>query len=414
MLTAYLKLAWKVLLRRKIFTFISLFGISFTLMVLMVVTAMYGNINNNLKPDTRFERCLFIDRTRMDYREGRGQRSSPPGYKLINDYVRKMETPENVSAYTRGRETFAYQNGRKYAMNLKRTDGQYWEIMDFDFLEGGPFTRDNEERADMVAVINQAVRDQYFNGEDALGKQLKVDGQTFRVVGVVANVPEYRKTSYADVWVPIATMKSQHYRQELMSGFGAVILAKSSGDFKAIKDELEALLPTVQLPDPKKWHQFKALADTRFEMMVRGLTHSWDRDPGVAKIMMTAIGAILGFMLLPAVNLININMSRIMERSSEIGVRKAFGATSGNLTGQFLIENLILTLVGGLMGFAFSVGVLEIIENSGFIPYAQLGVDLKIFAAGLFLTVTFGVISGVYPAWRMSRPHPVVALKGGV
>ena len=414
MLTAYLKLAWKVLLRRKFFTFISLFGISFTLMVLMVITAMYQNTTSSLKPDTRFDRCLFIDRAKMDLANSNGRRVSPPGYQFLHEYVRPMETPENVSVFTRGRGTYAYKDDRKYEMNLKRTDGQYWEIMDFSFLEGTAFTREDEERGNMVMVINEATREQYFNGEPAVGKQLVIDGQTFRVVGVVPNVPEYRQTSYADVWVPISTNKSSHYRKELMGGFGAILLAKSPADFEAIKDELEALLPGVQLPDPKKWNKFTATVDTRKEMMVRGFTNTWERDPGIGKVTMILLGVMLAFMLLPAINLININMSRIMERSAEIGVRKAFGATSSKLTVQFLIENLVVSLCGGLVGFGLSAIVLTFIENSGVIPYANLGVDLTIFVIGMVITVIFGLVSGVYPAWRMSRPHPVVALKGGV
>ena len=74
------------------------------------------------------------------------------------------------------------------------------------------------------------------------------------------------------------------------------------------------------------------------------------------------------FALLPAVNLVNLNMSRIMERASEIGVRKAFGASSRTLVGQFIVENVVLSLVGGGLGFAASVFVLEAVNRSGLVP----------------------------------------------
>jgi len=115
---------------------------------------------------------------------------------------------------------------------------------------------------------------------------------------------------------------------------------------------------------------------------------------------------------LPTVNLVNLNVSRIMERASEIGVRKAFGASSRTLVGQFIVENLMLTLVGGIVGFAVSVLVLRAITASGMVPYANLTVNVRIFLYGLALAVFFGVFSGVYPAWRMSRLNPVAALKG--
>jgi putative ABC transport system permease protein len=126
-----------------------------------------------------------------------------------------------------------------------------------------------------------------------------------------------------------------------------------------------------------------------------------------------AFGLALLFMSLPALNLVNINLSRIMDRSSEIGVRKAFGATSNTLVGQFLIENIFLTLLGGLLGLVLAYVALHFISDSNFIPYAQFTLNLRVFAWALLATVFFGVLSGVYPAFKMSRVQPIQALKGG-
>jgi putative ABC transport system permease protein len=118
------------------------------------------------------------------------------------------------------------------------------------------------------------------------------------------------------------------------------------------------------------------------------------------------------FMLLPTINLININVSRIIERASEIGVRKSFGASSLTLVGQFVVENLILTFIGGIVGFILSFLVLDLLSASNLIPYAVFHMNFRIFLYGMGLILLFGVISGVYPAWKMSRMHPVNALKG--
>ena len=127
---------------------------------------------------------------------------------------------------------------------------------------------------------------------------------------------------------------------------------------------------------------------------------------------MVLAAAALLFMALPAINLVNLNVSRIMERASEIGVRKAFGASSRTLVVQFVVENLALTVIGGLIGFLLAGFVLRAINQSGLIPYADMTLNLRIFLWGIALAVVFGLLSGVYPAWRMSRVHPVVALKG--
>jgi putative ABC transport system permease protein len=120
------------------------------------------------------------------------------------------------------------------------------------------------------------------------------------------------------------------------------------------------------------------------------------------------------FMLLPALNLVNLNAGRILERRAEIGVRKAFGATSAQLAGQFVVENILLCVAGGLLALAATAGVLALIENANLIPYLKLNMNLAVFGYGLLIATVFGLLSGVLPAWRMSRLDPVHALKGAV
>ena len=100
-----------------------------------------------------------------------------------------------------------------------------------------------------------------------------------------------------------------------------------------------------------------------------------------------------------------------MERSSEIGVRKAFGASSRTLVYQFIVENIILTLAGGLIGVILSVIILQIINSAHLIPNLVLSLNLTVLSIGLLTCLVFGLLSGVYPAWRMSRLNVVNALK---
>ena len=129
-------------------------------------------------------------------------------------------------------------------------------------------------------------------------------------------------------------------------------------------------------------------------------------------IALTAIAVfVLLVMLLPTLNLVNINITRIMERSSEIGVRKAFGASSRTLVYQFIVENLILTFIGGAIGVILSFIIIHFINAAKFIDNLELSVNTSVLIFALLTCLVFGLLSGVYPAWRMSRLNVVTALK---
>ena len=146
-------------------------------------------------------------------------------------------------------------------------------------------------------------------------------------------------------------------------------------------------------------------------------TAGWS-EPGHSTVDRVLLWVVLGgllFMSLPAINLVNINLSRIYERGGEIGVRKAFGASSAHLVGQFIVENVVLCVIGGLIGLLLA-GVLMLVAPRLAPPglYLEFRLNLRIFAYGVLLAMFFGLLSGVWPAWRMSRQHPVTALRGGV
>src|SRR5262249_17278022 len=149
----------------------------------------------------------------------------------------------------------------------------------------------------------------------------------------------------------------------------------------------------VEFPDPKEWNQMYGSIETLFEFFARGMTQEAlhiGTEPGESqanRLIAAIIIAMVLFMLLPTINLININFSRIMERGSEIGVRKAFGASSWTLVGQFIVENVMLTLLGGAIGFAISRFALQFITGSGLFPYAEFHLNHRIFLGGLTLAV---------------------------
>jgi putative ABC transport system permease protein len=176
------------------------------------------------------------------------------------------------------------------------------------------------------------------------------------------------------------------------------------------------MLPRVEMIHPETYTEMRGRLRTYAgalagELMPGGSDATETRTREFVALLVVAG---LLFMWLPAMNLISINISRIFERSSEIGVRKAFGASSRSLVGQFVLENVLLCVLGGVVALALSWVALRAIGDAGLIPYAHFVLNLRLFAIGLGLAAFFGVLSGVYPAWRMSRMHPVLALRGSV
>src|SRR5262245_21845214 len=163
MLKNYLKIAFKVFLRRKFFTFISLFAISFTLVVLMVVTAMLDHIFGPMPPENKRDRTLGVFYAKMS--GPHSMRNGLAGYGFLDRYVRNLPRAEKVSVFTTFSTGYSYRNGERIQSWIKYTDGAYWEILEFKFLEGGPFTADDDRNANTVVVINEATRHKFFDNE---------------------------------------------------------------------------------------------------------------------------------------------------------------------------------------------------------------------------------------------------------
>ncbi len=412
MLKHYLTMTIAVLKRRPFYTAISLFGISFTLLVLMVVTAMADHALAPMAPESRQPRMLAVLSARMFGPDNAW--SSNGGYMLFDRYARNLPGAEALTIFSGFQTVSTYLGDQRITSNLKRTDGPFWQVFDFTFVEGQPYAQADVDEGRFVAVISRATRDRMFGGRPALGKTLEADGQTFRVVGVVENVSDIRTVPYGDIYAPITTAKSDAYKREIMGGFHAVVLARTADDMPIIREEFNVRLTRVELPD-KSYTALVAPFETRYDALARESPFADRTSPdrqGPKLTLFLAILAVL-FVTLPTVNLVNVNISRILERASEIGVRKAFGAPTRTLVAQFVVENVILTLIGGAIGLVLSALVLRALNRSGFIAHSAFTINARVFAYGVLLAIGFGLVSGVYPAWRMARLRPVEALKGG-
>ena len=409
MLANYIKTALKVLARRKFFTFITLFAITFTLVVLIVSAAMLDFAFGSQRPETRNDR--IVGAYAMGSFSEHWNRTGFPGYRTLHEHLPNLPGVERTSIVSVVRRTTSYLDGRAVKFWAKSADGEFWKIYDFEFIEGGPYTNFDEAQANRVAVINRASREHFFGGQSALGRHIDVDGQNYRIVGVVENVPATRFTPFADVWTPVSTSLSSDERQEYVGGFFGIVLARDKASIPALQREFNRRVASIH-PAGTEATEIHGGLETQFEGLSRVLfsPRLEQSHPNILRMIILALMFL--FAMLPAVNLMNIGVSRAFERSGEIGVRKAFGASSWTLVGQFVTENVIVTLIGGLISLFAAEAILLILNHSSMILYGNFHLNWRIFLYGFVISLTFGLMTSLYPAWRMSRLHPVEALRG--
>lgn len=308
------------------------------------------------------------------------------------------------------RSSNAYVNNQKIVIDYKHTNADYWKVLEYHFLEGKPYNQSQIDNAEYVAVISMKTKQAYFGDEPTVvGKYISADNINYRVIGVVDNVPKTLHNLAGDMYLPYTVAKDNYNKPELMGAFNAVLLAKTKADIPKLKAEFEQMMKKIPIPT-KEFDTIYSHADTYFTSITRRLAGD-GKDSGTSSVVGGISLLVLMFLLLPTINLVNINITRILERSSEIGVRKAFGASSKTLVYQFIVENMILTFFGGLIGLFLSVFVIYFINDLQLIENVYLKINFTVLWYSFIACLFFGLLSGVYPAWRMSKLNVVKALK---
>ena len=413
MLFNYIKIAWKVLLRHPFYTFITLFGISLTLTVLMVLTSFLDHLFGAHYPESKRFRSLYIATVLQTDSAKTSMSSGPATFGFLSKYAKSMKTPEKVSIISNFSFSNTYINGKRIKLNTKYTDPEFWDVTSFEFLEGKPYSENNIKNGDRVAVITDDLRKQYFedDGKPVVGRSIDVENIIYKVIGVVKGSPPTRVYTYGDIYFPYTAPKSNYENKGMRGRYIAIVLAKNESDIPAIQSEFDKGISSISKEEIRDNQKYTVLI-IRAEKYFSHFLNTFARDDTQKFFFYTIVTLVLlMFMGLPAINLVNVNVSRILERASEIGVRKAFGAPSKALLWQFIIENIFITFIGGVFALLLSFLIIKMINSSGWIAYADLTINFTVFGVSVLVCLVFGLLSGVIPAFRMSKLKIVDALK---
>lgn len=403
----YLKVTYKVLMRRKLFTFISLFGISCTLVILLVVTALYSHIFISNPVEKKLSKTLYLNYLEIDKKYDGVM--SLLGPFAIEKTIKPIKDLECVSIYTmQTKIQTVYPNDLPVEITYRETDENYWKVYSFLFTEGTPYSKADIEAGRHVAVISDNMRLKYFGNSKAVGKNILIDTLNYTVIGVVKNVSQIQHSVFADVWIPYnyAEYLSDFQQKRIQSKYNALLLLKSGTGKEKIKEEFDRNLANMERPD--YFLSIKGTIHNTFESFY----YDYYGMQSDFYIKLT-LGLVSLFIFLPLLNISNLNTSRTVERYEEIGLRRSFGATKNDVIIQFIIENIFITALGGIIAYAGAWVLLLQINSAAILGYSRFTIDSRTFLYGLGIIFFFGTVSALYPAVKVSKLEIVEAIKGG-
>jgi putative ABC transport system permease protein len=422
MLKNYLRTFWKVARQNKLFTFLSLFGISLTIMFVMIFSMTVNKVVKGSGPEKHLGNILVAENMKVrTQKRGGNEVFSGIGRTECEEYFKKIASADKISMFY-GYEWEFRQNGRQYKKGFMVTDAEFWEMFDFDFIQGRPYTREEVTNGANLAVITESLKEVLFgNDNNVLGKTVKYMDYSLTILGVVKDVPPTSQNLQSGLFYPYTIWPAEKPDPRSFSpysgAFSLAFKAKDRKQFAAIRRDFQAIIQRIDAADPNL-ALFVAGPNTQWERLFATFDPEDDFGPWALLRKYFLWG--FGFIFLPAVNLMALNFARIRERGEEIAVRKSFGASSAVLKGQFIFENLVLTIAGGVMGILLSFLVVALLGNTLTIPVKagttvpmSFSFDFLVFGIALGVCLLFGMLSGVLPAIRMSRMKPVKYLKGG-
>jgi putative ABC transport system permease protein len=324
------------------------------------------------------------------------------GARLTYDDAKGIEkSVDNVAAVAPAvnRSYQVVYGNQNWTTSVEGTTPSYMQVRDFSIKDGSPFTARDLDSRGRVAVIGKTVAENLFGESEAVGQTIRINKAPFRVLGILESKGQSTGGQDQDdvIFVPLTTA------QQRMMGITYVqrisIQAATEDAVNQVQDDVTEFLRARHKIRPGEENDFS----------VRNLAAVME----AATESVATITVLLGFiaaisLLVGGIGIMNIMLVSVTERTREIGIRKALGATFQNILLQFLIEAIVIGVAGGILGIVFGVAVTYIL--SYFSGWATIVSVSAIFVSFVF-SVAIGLFFGLYPARKAALLDPIDALR---
>ena len=338
----FLRQAWTMMKQHRLFTGMYLIGTAVSIALAMTLFIIFYIKLGPVYPEYNRHRMVVIENASQKIKNQRGgylirnSNISRSFAKLIKDEAKSIE---RMALQSRVKCTVVNTaNNKKTTEYLNIVNGDFWQVFDYKFVEGHPFSEQQSESAEMVVVISTTLAQQLFAETKVVGKTLNLDGANYKITAVVEPASGCTPITEGNLWHPISWRSDDN---EFVGFYKAYIIGEET---EKIKAEIDDVFNRYVQAQPK---------ENIYTMEVEDY---WQNalDCDGETTLLDAIGKylyiLLAFLFIPALNLSGMISSRMESRLDEIGVRKAYGATNGQIISQVLWENLLLTLMGTIIG----------------------------------------------------------------
>lgn len=318
------------------------------------------------------------------------------------DEIKKHPNIDFVYNYVTSQQVIQYQGEHKTVTVFGYgADAPYVEHI--EFLEGGFYNSDDEDGLSQVIVLGSDVKDELFGSDTALSKRVFIKGSAYRVVGVqIERGASFGFDYDTIVYIPTKTLQKRLLGTDYAMGINARVIDMTHVD--ETKEDIEILLrERHDISDPDRDDfEVTTMADIRETL-----------DTVVGGITLLLIALVCISLLVGGVGITNIMYVTVAERTFEIGLRKSLGAKQSDILWQFLLEAVLLTFLGGVIGvvFGYIVSFLIYIGATSFGLSWVFSVPLYAIIISIVFSSAIGLFFAVYPAKKAASLNPIAALR---